>query len=372
MPGIDAERVRRGAVITHENTFEASTIFDAEVEWLDARLASRARQSLRFYAGCLEASVDVRLLHEVDSTSTFTRISSHASPLLLPGDRFVLRDSSTTVAGGRVLDPFPPVRLNRAKTCARLASLRDGDEAQRLRLLVAEGAQGRKLANLSKMTGWAAERVAQMATNDTGLALFSGEQRVVTTEWLRQKRQQILEWLSAFHAAHAEEAGAPVTQLRNALFAGVEATFATAVIRGIDEVKLASDLVSLASHVPSLPPQEQAVRDALEHAYRDAGLQPPSAAQAFAALSLDGAEGRRHLEALIKLKTLVRITPELIFHADTLNNLRRSLGSHKGRRFSVLEFKQWTSVSRKYAVPLLEFLDRERITSRQGDVRVIL
>ena len=67
----------------------------------------------------------------------------------------------------------------------------------------------------------------------------------------------------------------------------------------------------------------------------------------------------------------MRISDDLVFHAGALEALRRMLADRKGQRFGVPEFKEWTGISRKYAIPLLEFLDRERITRRDGDVRVV-
>ena len=81
------------------------------------------------------------------------------------------------------------------------------------------------------------------------------------------------------------------------------------------------------------------------------------------------------LQLLLREKVLVRVTPELIFHRDALRKLRAHLGSYKkakGDRISVLAFKELTGITRKYAIPLLEYLDRERVTRRQGDERVIL
>jgi selenocysteine-specific elongation factor len=69
---------------------------------------------------------------------------------------------------------------------------------------------------------------------------------------------------------------------------------------------------------------------------------------------------------------LVRVGDELIYHASAIDTLRQTLKSRKGQRFSVAEFKDWTSVSRKYAIPLLEFLDRERVTRREGDSRIVI
>jgi selenocysteine-specific elongation factor len=78
------------------------------------------------------------------------------------------------------------------------------------------------------------------------------------------------------------------------------------------------------------------------------------------------------LEALVKEKKLIRVASELIFHADVLKEVKVSLQRRKGQRFSVPEFKEWTGISRKYAIPLLEYLDREHVTRRDGDARLVL
>ncbi len=78
------------------------------------------------------------------------------------------------------------------------------------------------------------------------------------------------------------------------------------------------------------------------------------------------------LDILVKNGKLVRVSEELIYHADVVSHIRTALAAHKGRKFSVAEFKQWTQMSRKYAIPFLEYLDRERVTRREGDDRVLL
>jgi len=75
---------------------------------------------------------------------------------------------------------------------------------------------------------------------------------------------------------------------------------------------------------------------------------------------------------MLRDKRLVRVSDELVFHASTMESLRSLLAQKKGSHFAVPEFKDWTGISRKYAIPLLEYLDRERITRRDGDSRVVL
>jgi selenocysteine-specific elongation factor len=93
------------------------------------------------------------------------------------------------------------------------------------------------------------------------------------------------------------------------------------------------------------------------------------------ALAKSGVEARRArtlLEILLREKRLLRISEELVFHRSAIERLRQILAARNSRRFGVGEFKEWTGISRKYAIPLLEYLDRERITRRDGDQRWIL
>ena len=78
------------------------------------------------------------------------------------------------------------------------------------------------------------------------------------------------------------------------------------------------------------------------------------------------------LETLVKSGKLIRVSNDLIFHADVIAHIRQSLAAHKGRQFTVTDFKSWTNISRKYAIPLLEYLDHQHVTKRDGDVRVVL
>ncbi len=103
-----------------------------------------------------------------------------------------------------------------------------------------------------------------------------------------------------------------------------------------------------------------------------AGLEVPAIKDVIAKSGVDTARARTLLQILMRDRKLVRVSEDLIFHAAALDQLRALLGTRKGSRFSVADFKDWTGCSRKYAIPLLEYLDREHITRRDGDSRIIL
>jgi selenocysteine-specific elongation factor len=87
---------------------------------------------------------------------------------------------------------------------------------------------------------------------------------------------------------------------------------------------------------------------------------------------VDPARARTLLQLLIKNGSLIRVSDDLVFHALAIESVKHLLATRKGQTFTVADFKEWTGVSRKYAIPLLEWLDRERISRRLGDARVVL
>jgi selenocysteine-specific elongation factor SelB len=372
LAGVEARRIRRGFVLSLPETLETTQIVDTRLEWLDAKYACRSRQALHLHIGTSEAMADVRLIQTITPTQTLTRVSVREPLLILPGDRFVLRTPSTTIAGGSVIDAFPPIRLTRTKTAERLRLLAAGDEMARLELLVIESPQGRRLANLTRMMGSTPLKIRQLAEENPRLMFCEAGQRIVSHAWLEQKRQQVVKWLESFHTANPGVKGAPTHQIRSTLMSGVEPGISDFILQSIPQVRVEGDVVALAQHHAQLNPEEVRSRDRIEQIYRNAGFQPPSMQEALANGGVAPARARALLESLVKDGKLVRIGPDLIFHGSVLAHIRKSLVSQKGRRFSVPDFKLWTQISRKYAIPLLEYLDREHVTRRDGDMRIVL
>ena len=290
--------------------------------------------------------------------------------MALPGDRFVLRrpSPSQTVGGGAVIDAFPPRRLSRSKAAARLRGLVEADFAGRLSILVEEKENGRTLEQLVRLTGRASDEIEFAVRQTPPLLLIEAARRVVSRAWLVTRRERLIQWLKAFHAKNASLPGAPVVQAR----LGLDNAVAHFVFSDFPVIRLEGDLVALATHRVQVSDREALALESIEQAFRSAGYQPGNSSDTLRSAAVDAASGRDLLEKLIKRGRLVRVSDELIFHADVIAHIRNSLAAHKGRRFSIPEFKQWTQISRKYAIPLLEYLDHQRVTRRDGDSRVVL
>jgi selenocysteine-specific elongation factor len=367
LAGMEHSQISRGAVLAHPGTFETTGTIDVSVDWLAPSQIAAKRSQVFFHIGTSEV---IATLKPIAGQTHFARLFLSEPVLACPGDRFVLRQPSPaiTIAGGMVIDAFPIKRLNRRKTLERLAALQDADLAARLRILVQERPPGQRVETLARVTGLPIARVRGAIRADSQFVLDSAGQVVVSRDWIREQREKLLQWLANFHKSNPAAAGAPVSQARMGLDAGLVAL----LLEGFAAIRVQGDLISLETHRARVSPQESQILSRMESAFREAGYQPPAASEILKSTAADPKQARAFLEALIKNGRLVRVSAELVFHADVIAHIRKSLAAHQGRRFSVPEFKAWTNISRKYAIPLLEYLDHQRITRRDGDFRVVL
>jgi len=140
------------------------------------------------------------------------------------------------------------------------------------------------------------------------------------------------------------------------------------------KLETVGEIVRLAGREVRLSPQESAAKDSISRAFEQAALTVPPAAEVLAKLPVDRPRAEKILQILLREKTLVKVGEGLLFHRAAIDRLRLLLAERKKRsnRLDVAAFKEMTGVTRKYAIPLLEYLDRERVTRREGDARIIL
>ena len=130
-------------------------------------------------------------------------------------------------------------------------------------------------------------------------------------------------------------------------------------------------MLRLESHKVKLELKEDEASQSMEKLFREAGLAVPAVDEVLRASGLELNRAKSVLTLLLRSGALVRVGAEMVFHSQALVELRKILAARRGERFGVAEFKDWTGISRKYAIPLLEFLDREKVTHRDGNDRVI-
>ena len=125
----------------------------------------------------------------------------------------------------------------------------------------------------------------------------------------------------------------------------------------------------------SLAPDEARAKELIEHGFERAGLTVPSVAEILGKLPVQSVKAQKILHLLLREKVLVKVSENLVFHSVAISHLRELLARYRkerGERLSISAFKELTGISRKYAIPLLEYLDRQQLTRRIGDERVII
>lgn len=371
LAGVEARELRRGMMLTHPGLFQTTREADARFSLLPSAKPLKHRAPIHFHAGAAEVVAEVRLLDGRTAmepgSEGYVRLKLAEPLLLLPGDRFIARMFSpvVTIGGGTILDIAPP----RAKQpVERLKRLDGAPPAGMLALLVRESRHGCSLEELIRRTGLTAGEI-----QTAGLTRLPGvEAWFVDAEWLAALRSHIQEELKNFHSANPLQPGMPKEDLRARLLPGSPAFLLDSVLAGWQSVAADGDRVRLSSHRVAFRDDEQEALARIERAFKEAGFTAPGVAGVLAGCGVEPNRARQLLQILLRNHRLIRVSEDLVIHASAAVRLKEMLAPRRGQRFTVPEFKEWTGVSRKFAIPLLEFLDRERVTRREGDQRVVL
>jgi len=390
--GIETSQIERGMVLAETGRLRPSQIMDAQVEVLkSAPRPLRSRSRVRVHLGAAEVLARVRVLGEGGEIGPgetgFVQLRLETPVATLMSERFIIRSYSParTIAGGRVLNPQAVKHRGRelGEARAALSALMNGDRAAQVAAFVAASESLRR-ADLLARTGWRDE----ILEDALRAALESGA--VVDAEGLYLMRARFdnlghaaLEEVLAHHRREPLSRGLSRETLRERLSAHAEPEIFRAVLASLERAgSLLSDkeIVRSSTHTLELSVEDAALRDRLEEIYRAARLEVPSLEEALrsaAGVAKTAPEHvRKILHRLLDAGVLVRVQPDLLFHREALDllvrNLRAYAAEHEPERLiDVAAFKDLAGVTRKYAIPLLEYLDRERITQRAGDRRRI-
>ncbi len=370
--GIEPSALARGMSLAEPGRYEATSTIDCVFDLLEGGRELKARAPVHFHAGTAEVEAT---LARIGSTApmkpgerAYVRLRLREPLLLLPGDRFIVRRFSpvVTIGGGTVVEIRPP----RKASLPRLETLESGPAARRLELLVRESGEGLPMKALVSRTGLREEKIPEAAA---GLKRIEAPDAwYVDRQWFEARKEEAQRALKEFHRTAPLQPGMGKEDLRARLFPEAPALLLDALLAETPAVATAGETVRLASHRVALQAEEEEALRKIESTFEEAGLAVPSTQEVLQRSGVEAAKARTLLQMLLRQQRLVRVGEELVFHRTALDRLRQLLAEHRGTRFQVTEFKDWTGVSRKYAIPLLEFLDRQRITRREGEFRLVL
>jgi selenocysteine-specific elongation factor len=390
--GVEVEQVTRGQSLVAPHLFDLSRVIDARLELLASARPLKHGARVRFHQGTAELLGRVALLPGEPAEGlppgrhSFARIRLEAPAVLTRGDRFILRAYSppVTIGGGVVLDPHAPrtgVRSFSARArferLAPAGGSRTDDSA--LALMVEErGAAGLPAAALTARAGIAPGDVPATIERLQAAGLVDDIQGILFAPGLRRELATGLEALvREFHKAQPLAEGLAREEARERLFAHAAPVLFERVLSDLAGAGRVTgrDRLSAAGHAVSLSPREAAARDTIEGELRAGGLKPTEPAAIAAAHGIAADVCERVLALLVRQKVAVKIGG-LYFHQAALDGLKGEVRALKtvtpDARVDVASFKERYGISRKFAIPLLEYLDRERVTRRAGEARVVL
>lgn len=391
--GVDVANIERGMVLAPIGRLQPTQIVDVQLNVLPtAPRGIRTRSRLRVHIGSAEVLARVRVLEssgEISPGDTgFAQLRFETPVVALHEERFIIRSYSPaeTIAGGLVLDPRAKKHRGREleKTHERLKLLLSSNRAIRLSTFVeAAGDQGLRFADIAARTGWTDEVLAEVVKAIPVKTVVDADGVLISTENFDRLSRLASEEVKLHHKREPLSRGLARETLRERQFAHAAPEVFRAVLAQLEKsgkLVLEKDTVRSSEHEVGLSPADAKLSEAIAQTYERAALEAPVLDQVLTAAGVPATQraySRRILQLLLDNGTLVRVQGEMFFHSraiDHLKNLLRQYASdHEPERLiDVATFKELAGVSRKYAIPLLEYLDGQRITRRAGDRRLIL
>jgi selenocysteine-specific elongation factor len=386
---IELHDVERGMVVVPPGVFKPTRAFDVHLTLLDSAAAPILRRKrIRFHVGTAELMGYAVLLGQETlepGESCFAQILLEQPTFALPGDRFIVRQYSpmATIGGGEILDP-QPARHRRSDRAVveRLRAFRDAPIETRLLGYVQEAdLHAIAVDEIVRRIGLPEQeaRNCLMSLAAAGRVHVLGDNPlvVVAADPFERATRAIVQEVSRFHQTDPLVKGIGREDLKGrVLHAASPAVFRGALDQLIAARRLGADqdVVHVFERTVTLGSEEERIRTLLAERFRALGLQAPPSDDVIAGLEVDRATAKKILQLMVKQNALVRINDDITIDREALHKLIEDVRALKGvaAKFGVGEFKELTGLSRKFMLPLLEYLDGQRITRRVGDERMIL
>ena len=387
LQGMERALIERGDVLASAGALSASHMIDIQLELLkSAPRPLKHRAKIRFHTGTAEHLATMILLDRQElkpGEKTFAQIRLDQPTAVLRGDRFVLRSYSPvlTIGGGAVLHPLPRKHKGSAKR----------EAAKALEKLFKSPEPDIILWHLQD-AGWAGlgevelrirtnvpqkflEKTLQQFTSARKVVLYDKDnRRLIHPDALEEMKSSVTAILADYHSRFPLKAGMSKEEIPALLSKPIEAKLYNFVLRQLAEAgQVAQEMewVRLTTHKVALSKDEDTIRQKIEKAFGESGLQPPFFKEVASGLPGTSKQHQEVLEWMLAKGILLKTKEEIYFHAAAMAELQNRLVTwlKEHGEITTTQFKEMTGVSRKYTIPLLEYFDAQKVTIRVGEVR---
>ncbi len=412
---IPLERLHRGQQLVPPNTLRTSQVITVRIELLADAKPLKEQTRIRFHHLSAELLGSVRFIDETAELkpegSAFAQVRLESPVVAVAGDRFVIRRYSPalTVGGGVILDAHLP-KLSRGTRPELLEVLAGGTLSQRVELMAKlEGLRGLTVHEVQARTGVRVETLSKDLKPSPGLRpsspahagegqgrpqrpspasagegprsggeglIDTGGQRWIHVEVLADFRRRAMEFLQRYFQDNRMALNVPKGEFVQKLLPhGADPQLVNFLLQDLAREKIVTvegDALDVPGRSKKLGGAEGELARSIEQRFADAGLQPPPVSELINERTQKAKVIEGVVSFLVKQGTLVRLAEGIYVHRAALAGARERMASRKGETIDVGQFKDFFGLSRKIAIPLLEWFDREGVTRRVGDSRLVL
>ena len=385
LPDIELERLQRGEQLVTPNTLRASSVITVRLDLLPSAKPLKDQTRIRFHHLSAELLGTVRFVDDTPALqpgrSAYAQVRLESPVVAVGGDRFVVRRYSPaiTVGGGAIVDAHLP-KLSRTTRPELLDMLTSGALLQRVELMAKlEGLRGLTVHEVQARTGIRIETLTKELKNIPNVS-DSGDRRWIHHDVLADFRRRAMDFLTAYFRDNKMALNVPKGEFVQKLLPHgapdkSDAQLTNFLLQDLAREKIVAmegDALDVPGRSKKLGGAEGELARAIELRFADAELQPPPVSELInertqKAKVIEGVVG-----FLVKQGALVRLAEGIYVHRDALVRARARMASRKGETIDVGQFKEYFGLSRKIAIPLLEWFDREGVTRRVGDSRLVL
>ncbi len=388
LQGVDKEEIRRGQTAARAGSLEPSLMIDARIQLLPSAprpLKNRDRIRLHLYTDEVMTRVAVLDGEVIEPGARgLVQLRLEGPAVCLPGDLFIARSYSpmTTIGGGRVLDPLPPKRRRGKKgTLEHLHRLDTRDAGQLMEAhLIEAGDHGSQISRLAVRSGVTVPEALGLLDRleAENRVVVSGEGAGVlaySTESFEKLKGRLIRSVGKFHETNPMRPGIGREELRMRIARELpDRPYRNllSALEGMGEITVEGDIVRLCDHQATLTPAQEALAAKIVSQLHSDGVAVPMLAELSEELSLGAEKIKPVLNLLADRKELVRIKDDYFIHPEAHRKVLDGVEAHfrVSEELSLADFREIVNTTRKWMIPLLEYLDRIQVTMRKGDVRI--
>lgn len=378
LQGVEKEELRRGDSVVLPGRFTPTKIIDAKLELLRDAPVLKSKSLVHFHLATSETIARVILYGRNElkqGENCYCQFRLQEPVVSMSGDRYIIRRFSPvdTIGGGEVLDPSPPKRKQK-DIDENLMIFEKGNLTEKISLKVQQS--GLYGISTIAIEGWIKAETPAIRESIEVLRekslLLSIEDVLIHKTFFDVFREKVTQTLKDFHSKNPLKPGMPKEELRVML--NMEPKLFSGLITSLKDVVIEKEIIRLKTFSTVLSQAEESMKTKILELLQKGGFQPPMKEELSQSLKLDQKHLSDILKLLVKEGSLVRISDSMYLTSSFYNKMIETLKDffRKKPEMTVAEFRDILSTTRKYALPILEYLDSIKVTLRVGDVRKLL